>query len=63
MSPVTLSLVYFLLGEKDEAFRYLEQGYEQRDWMMIFLQAFPSFDPMRSDPRFAAICRRMGLPS
>jgi TolB-like protein/Flp pilus assembly protein TadD len=63
VSPVTLSLVYFLLGEKDEAFRYLEQGYEQRDWMMIFLQAFPPFDPMRSDPRFADICRRIGLPA
>jgi len=62
VSPLILSLVYFILGEKDEAFRYLEQGYEQRDWLMICLQAFPPFDPMRSDPRFADFCRRIGLP-
>ncbi len=62
VSPVILSLVYFILGEKDEAFRYLEQGYEQRDWLMIGLQAFPPFDPMRSDPRCADLCRRIGLP-
>jgi len=62
VSPLCLSLVYFLLGEKDEAFRFMEQGYEQRDWLMICLRAFPPFDPMRSDPRLADFCRRMGLP-
>ncbi len=63
VSPLILSLVYYLLGERDEAFRYLEQGYEQRDWLMIGLQAFPPFDPMRSDPRVAHFCRRIGLPA
>lgn len=62
MSAVALSVVYYLLGEKEQAFRCLEQGYEQHDWLMICLSAVPSLDPLRSDPRFSSLCRRVGLP-
>ncbi len=62
MSPVTLAVVYYLLGEKDQAFECLEQGYEQRDWLMICLKAFPALDPMRSDRRFQVLLRRMNFP-
>jgi TolB-like protein/Tfp pilus assembly protein PilF len=61
-STVTFSVTYFLLGEKDKAFECLEQGYQKRDWLMICLRTFPPFDPLRSDPRFQNLLRRMKFP-
>jgi tetratricopeptide (TPR) repeat protein len=61
-SRVILSATYALLGERDEAFKCLEQAYEERDWVLIFLRTFPPFDPLRSDPRFQDLVRRMKFP-
>jgi tetratricopeptide (TPR) repeat protein len=61
-SPVTFSGIYFLLGEKDRAFECLEQAYQARDWLMICLRAFPALDPLRCDPRFQDLVRRMNFP-
>jgi TolB-like protein/Flp pilus assembly protein TadD len=61
-SPAALSVTYALLGDEDKAFECLEQGYEQRDWLMIYLKTFPAFDPLRSDPRFQDILHRMNFP-
>jgi len=60
-STVTFSVIYFLLGEKDKAFECLEQAYQERDWLMICLRTFPPFDPLRSDPRFQDLLRRMNF--
>jgi eukaryotic-like serine/threonine-protein kinase len=63
-SPVPvpfIALVYGDLGDKDQAFKWLEKGFQERVWM-LFLKADPNFDPLRSDTRFAEILRRMGLP-
>jgi TolB-like protein/Tfp pilus assembly protein PilF len=61
-STVVVSVVYALLGEKDKAFECLEQGYHDRDWLMICLRAAPPLDPLRSDPRFQDLLRRMKFP-
>jgi tetratricopeptide (TPR) repeat protein len=61
-STVVLSVIYALLGEKKRAFECLEQGYQQRDWLVIALRAFPPFDPLRSDRRFQDLLRRMKFP-
>ncbi|MBZ5514763.1 MAG: protein kinase [Acidobacteriia bacterium] len=50
------------LGEKDQAFSYLEKGYEDRDSVLAILQISPGFDPLRSDPRFQDLLRRMNFP-
>ena len=47
---------------KDEAFEFLGRAYQERASLMIFLGVYPSFDNIRSDPRFADLLRRMGLP-
>jgi tetratricopeptide (TPR) repeat protein len=54
--------IYAGLGEKDEAFRLLEKGYEERSAGMPYLAVDPFWDGMRSDPRYADLLRRMSLP-
>jgi serine/threonine protein kinase/tetratricopeptide (TPR) repeat protein len=56
-----LATIYAGLGEKDEAFRLLEKGYEERSAGMPYLAVDPFWDGMRSDPRYADLLRRMGL--
>jgi TolB-like protein/Tfp pilus assembly protein PilF/predicted Ser/Thr protein kinase len=56
---ITRVTVYAALGEKDKAFEWLEKGYDER--FLIFIKTEPAFDPLRSDPRFADLLRRMNL--
>lgn len=57
-----IALVYTGLGEKDEAFKWLEKAYAARDKGLTYLKVDPCFDPLRSDPRFQDLLRRVGLP-
>jgi Flp pilus assembly protein TadD len=50
------------LGEVDAAFEWLEKAHSERDGTLILLSAAPFFDPIRADPRFADLVRRLGLP-
>jgi eukaryotic-like serine/threonine-protein kinase len=54
--------VYAGLGDKDQAFAWLEQAYEEHSTALYFVKVDPIWDPLRSDPRFADLLRRMGLP-
>jgi TolB-like protein/Flp pilus assembly protein TadD len=53
--------VYGHLGDKDQAFEILEKAYQERSGIMIYLNAYPWFDPLRDDPRFQDLLRRMNL--
>jgi len=57
------AMMYGLLGDKDRAFWWLEQGYRDRDASFSALNVDPCWDPLRSDPRFADLVRRVGLPA
>jgi TolB-like protein/Flp pilus assembly protein TadD len=61
VSPYHTALVYIGLDEKEEAFAWLEKAQHDRYWMMAFLKVDPRLDPLRSDPRFQALLRRVGL--
>ena len=50
------------LGNKDQAFAWLDKAVQQRHWMIIYLKRDNVWDPLRSDPRFSALLRRVGLP-
>jgi tetratricopeptide (TPR) repeat protein len=56
-----IALVYAGLGDTDRALQWLVRGYEQRDRWMVFLKVEPRFDPLRTDPRFADLLRRLRL--
>ena len=58
-----IALVYAGLGEKDLAFEFLERAYDERDKGMLWLKVDPPLDPLRSDPRFQDLLRRMNFPS
>src|SRR5712692_8245637 len=60
--PSYLAYIHIALGEKDEALALLEKAYEERDSNMIDLKVDPIYDPLRSDPRFVELLRRMNLP-
>ena len=49
------------LGEKDQAFAELNKSYEKRENSLVSLKVDPHLDPLRSDPRFAELMRRMRL--
>ena len=56
-----LALVYAGLGDKDKAFEWLEHAYRDRSGSVRYLKIEPRLDPLRSDPRFADLMRRVGL--
>jgi hypothetical protein len=53
--------VYLGLGDKDQTFAWLERAYEEQSNILIYLKAFPFFDPVRNDPRFKSLVHRVGL--
>ncbi len=61
--PATsIAFIYAGLGEKDQAFVWLDKGYEQRAFRMQWIKLDPRWDSLRSDPRFVDLMRRMGFP-
>ena len=58
---VTFVGIYAALGELDQAFEWLERAHEQRSRSMAWIRVAHEFDPLRDDPRFAAMLRRMDL--
>ena len=58
-----LAWVCLGLGDRDQAISRLQQGAEERDGMMTFLHTLFVFDPLRSDPRFQALLKKMNFPA
>jgi len=59
--PYERARVYIALGDTDEAFDLLGQAYDERAYCMPFLHADQALDPIRDDPRFQDLMRRMNL--
>ncbi len=62
VSPFDIAHLYALAGENDRTLEWLERAYEERDPNMPYLSVIPVFDPLRDDPRFQDLLRRMDLP-
>jgi TolB-like protein/Tfp pilus assembly protein PilF len=56
------ALVYAGLDDQDQAFSWLEKAYEERFYRLAYLKVEALWDPLRSDPRFADLLRRVGIP-
>jgi tetratricopeptide (TPR) repeat protein len=61
VSPYTVAAIYAGLGDKDQAFKWLEQAYEERDVWLMNLKVDPVFAKLRSDKRFQDLLTRAGL--
>ncbi len=55
------AITYAALGDKDKAFAELEKAYQARDWFLQRLKVDPFLDPLRDDPRFGDLVKRIGL--
>jgi TolB-like protein/Tfp pilus assembly protein PilF len=62
LSMIEVAQTHSVMGEKTEAFESLEAAYQNRFLLLIFLGVIPAFDNIRTDPRYADLLRRMGLP-
>ena len=58
-----IALVYAGLKENDHAFEWLEKAFQARDKGLTYLKIDPCLDPLRSDPRFESLVKRVGFPS
>jgi serine/threonine-protein kinase len=61
MSPLRMARIFIKLGEKDQLFHWLDQAFDQRSSEMVFLKVNPLYDEVRSDSRFVALLKRVGL--
>ena len=57
-----VAVVYAALGDKDSAFAELEKAYKEHDWFLQRIKVDPFMDPLRDDPRFAEMVKRLNLP-
>ncbi|MBE0711630.1 MAG: protein kinase [Candidatus Aminicenantes bacterium] len=57
-----LGEIYAALGDKDEAFQWLEAAVNERMTFIPWMRQNPAYEPLRSDPRFQDLVRRMKLP-
>jgi hypothetical protein len=53
---------YASLGDKDHAFEWLEKAYAENAGTLSFVKIWKAMDPLRIDPRYADLLKRMGLP-
>jgi len=61
VSSLYVALIYIGLGEKDQAFAWLDKAYAERSDFLVYLPTDPMADPLRSDPRFPVLLGRLGL--
>jgi TolB-like protein/tetratricopeptide (TPR) repeat protein len=63
ISPFDVATVLVGLNMRDAAFRALEEAYQGRAYGLVLMRVDPRFDPVRSDPRYTDLVRRIGLPA
>jgi len=62
VAPSLFVNAYLGLGDKDKALTWIERGYEEHDQWFFWLKVASILDPLRSEPRFQAVLRRMNFP-
>jgi hypothetical protein len=55
------AILWIGLGDKDQAFTWLNRGYQERSEHVLYLGIEPLVDPLRSDPRFALLLKKIGI--
>jgi eukaryotic-like serine/threonine-protein kinase len=63
VSPYNFAVVYAGLGDKEQAFQWLDEALEERSYFMaVYLPTDARLEPLRADPRFPALKQKVGLP-
>jgi tetratricopeptide (TPR) repeat protein len=62
VSPLDFARAYAQLGDKEQAFEYIERAFGDRSPGLVFMKVDPAWDAIRQDPRFAAAVKKIGLP-
>lgn len=62
IDPAWIAGRHSLLGEKDLAFAWLDKALAEKSGFVLLIKSYPAFDSLRSDPRYADLLKRMGLP-
>jgi len=62
VSAYGITQTYIALGDFDHAWAWLEKAFEERSFQLIWLKVDPTIDPLRSDPRFQDLLRRVNFP-
>ena len=57
-----VAATYAAIGDRDAAFAELEKAYQAHDWFLQRIKVDPFMDPLRDDPRFDELVKRIGLP-
>ena len=61
--PVAISWRYIYAGDYDRAMDWLEEAYEIHEPSLPYIGTKPLYDPLRSDPRFQDVLRRVNVPA
>jgi TolB-like protein/Tfp pilus assembly protein PilF len=61
VAPYNIAVIYAGLGNKDEAFVWLDRAYQERSYLLTYLTVDERLDKLHSDPRFDQLVRRVGL--
>ena len=61
VDPALIAADYAIIGEKDQAFAWLERAYAEKSVFIKYIKAFPDYDSLRSDLRYTDLLKRMGL--
>ena len=62
VSPLEFAFVYYGLGDRERWQRAMTEAFHERIGGLVFLEVWPQFDAMRSDPFFQELSRKIGLP-
>ena len=62
VQPSYIAMLYCGLGDRDQAFDWLEKAFNTRDDRLLFVMTDPLMDRLESDPRFPNLAHRMGIP-
>ena len=63
VQPLGIAWIYTALGDKDQAFVWLDKAFADRSYLLKYIKTEAIYDPLRSDPRFTDLLRRMHLPT
>jgi tetratricopeptide (TPR) repeat protein len=61
VTPGGWAMLYIGLDDKDKAFEWVARACDNHDTVVCYLAVGPTYDPLRSDPRFQAMLQRIGL--